>query len=40
MQNMDHVHAHDCHQNMTEAQATEYHTKNAHMCTIGTVSQA
>jgi len=27
MQNMDQVHAQDYHQNVTEPQATEYHTK-------------
>ena len=27
VQNMGQLHAHDCHQNVTEPQATEYHTK-------------
>ena len=27
MQNMDQLHAYDCHQNVTEPQSTEYHIK-------------
>jgi len=40
MQNMDQLHAYDCYQNVTEPQATEYHTKSTHMYNTGTVSQA
>jgi len=32
MQNVDQLHAYDCYQNVTESQATEYHTK-VHKCT-------
>ena len=31
VQNVDQLHAHDCHQNVTEPQATEYHTKSTHV---------
>ena len=37
MQNMEQLHAHDCH---IEPQATEYHTKSTHMYNTGTVSRA
>jgi len=40
MQNVDQVHAQDYHQNVTEPQATEYHTKSTHVYNTGTVSQA
>ena len=40
MQNVDQVHTQDYHQNATEPQATEYHTKSTHMYNTGTVSQA
>jgi len=30
---MDQLHAHDCYQNVTEPQATEYHTKSTHVHT-------
>jgi len=40
MQNMDQLHAHDCHQIGTEPLTTEYHTKHTHMYNTGTVSQA
>ena len=30
VQNVDQFHAHDCHQNVTESQATEYHTKGSY----------
>jgi len=36
---MEQLHAYECHQNVTETQATEDHNKSAHMYT-GTVSQA
>ena len=39
MQNMEQLHAYDCHQNVTEPQATENHIKYTHVYT-GTVSQA
>ena len=28
---MDQLHGHDCHQNVTEPQATGYHTKSTHV---------
>jgi len=31
MQNMDQLQAQDYHQNVTEPQVTEYHTKSTHM---------
>jgi len=31
VQNVDQLHAHDCYQNVTELQATEYHTKSTHV---------
>ena len=34
MQNVDHLHAYDCYQNVTEPQATEYHT---YVLNIGTI---
>jgi len=37
MQNMEQIHAFDCHQNVTEPQATENHIKYTHVNT-GTVS--
>ena len=40
MQNVDRLHAHDCYQNVTEPQTTEYHTKSTHVYNTGTVSQA
>jgi len=39
MQNVDQVHAQDYHQNVTESQATEYHTKCTHVYNTGTVSK-
>jgi len=38
MQNVEHLHAHDCHQDVTVPQATEYHTKSTHVYNIRTVS--
>ena len=38
-QNMEQLHAFDCHQNVAEPQATENHIKYTHVYT-GTVSQA
>jgi len=38
VQNVDQVHVHDCYQNVTESQATEYHTKSAHAYNTGTVT--
>jgi len=32
MQNVHQLYAHNCHQNVTEPRATEYHTK-VHTCT-------
>jgi len=40
VQSVDQLHAHDCYQNVTEPQATEYRAKSIHMYNIGTVSQA
>jgi len=40
MQNVDQLHAYDCYQNVTEPQATEYHTKSTQVYITGTVSQA
>jgi len=40
MQNIDQLHGRDCYQNVTEPQATEYHTKSTHLYNKGTVSQA
>jgi len=31
MQNMEQLHAYDCHQNVTERQATEYHQESTHV---------
>jgi len=30
VQNIDQLHAYDCHQKVTEPQVTEYHTKGTH----------
>jgi len=40
MQNVDQLHAQDYHQNVTEPQATEYHSKGTHVYNTGTVNQA
>jgi len=40
MQNMEQLRARDCHHNVTEPQATEYHTKSIHIHNTGTVSWA
>ena len=38
LQNMEQLHAHDCHQNLTEPQATECHKKvHAHLYNTGTL---
>jgi len=39
VQNMEQLHAYDCHQNVTEPQATENHIKYTHVYT-GTVSES
>ena len=39
MQNMEQLHAYDCHQNVAEPQVTENHIKYTHVYTV-TVSQA
>ena len=39
MQNMEQLHAFDCHRNVAEPQATENHKKYTHVYT-GTVNQA
>ena len=39
VQKMEQLHAYDCHQNVTEPQATENHIEYTHMYT-GTVTQA
>jgi len=39
VQNMEQLHAHDCPQNVTEPQATEYHTKTTLVHNTGTVSK-
>ena len=36
---MEQLHAYDCHQNVTEPQATEYHKISTHVYNTGTVSQ-
>jgi len=38
MQNVDQLHAHDCHQDVTEPQAHSI-TQKVHTCTTGTTSQ-
>ena len=38
--NVEQLHAHNCHQDVTEPEITEYRAKGTHMYNIGTVSQA